>query len=48
MLDINLIFKSSFDKANRSSIKSERGVPLNDGLKIFKKIKNEFNCYLYY
>ena len=29
---INLIFKSSFDKANRSSIKSERGVAIDDAL----------------
>ena len=40
---INLIFKSSFDKANRSSIKSERGVALDDALRIFKKIKNDLN-----
>ena len=43
-LNINYIFKSSFDKANRSSIKSERGTSLNDSLKIFEKIKNEFDC----
>ena len=43
-LDINYVFKSSFDKANRSSIKSVRGIPLSDSLKIFSKIKNEFNC----
>ena len=41
---INLIFKSSFDKANRSSIKSERGISLDDSLIIFEKIKREFNC----
>ena len=40
---VNLIFKSSFDKANRSSIKSERGVAIDDALKIFKKIKNDLN-----
>ena len=40
---VNLIFKSSFDKANRSSIKSERGVALDDALKIFKKIKNDLD-----
>ena len=40
---VNLIFKSSFDKANRSSIKSERGVTLDDALRIFKKIKNDLN-----
>ncbi len=43
-LDINYVFKSSFDKANRSSIKSERGIPLSDSLDIFSKIKKEFNC----
>ena len=35
---INLIFKSSFDKANRSSIKSDRGIKLDEALKIFEKI----------
>ena len=29
-LNINFIFKSSFDKANRSSAKSERGIGLNN------------------
>ena len=43
-LKINFIFKSSFDKANRSSIKSNRGVPLDNALKIFQKIKAEINC----
>ena len=43
-LNINYIFKASFDKANRSSIQSNRGVSLEYGLKIFKKIKKEFNC----
>ena len=40
---IKLIFKSSFDKANRSSINSDRGIRLDDALKIFEKIKNDFN-----
>lgn len=30
-LDINYVFKSSFDKANRSSINSPRGVGLEEG-----------------
>ena len=42
-IGINLIFKSSFDKANRSSIHSDRGVKLDEALKIFEKIKNHFN-----
>ena len=40
-LDINYIFKSSFDKANRSSIFSPRGVGLEEGLRILKKVKDE-------
>ena len=40
-LKINFIFKSSFDKANRSSIKSKRGVSIKDALEIFKKIIND-------
>ena len=43
-LKINFIFKSSFDKANRSSIKSKRGVSIKDALEIFKKIKSKVNC----
>ena len=39
---IKLIFKSSFDKANRSSINSNRGIKLDEALKIFEKIKNDF------
>lgn len=41
-LNIPYVFKASFDKANRSSIKSYRGVGLDDGLKIFQKVKEEF------
>src|SRR5665647_2307692 len=33
-LDIHLIFKSSFDKANRSSVKSPRGLGMKRGLEI--------------
>ena len=40
----NYIFKASFDKANRTSIKSERGIGLNESLKIFEEIKNNFKC----
>ena len=40
-LGLNLIFKSSFDKANRSSINSPRGVGLEKGLAILQKVKNE-------
>lgn len=40
-LGINYIFKSSFDKANRSSIHSYRGVGMEEGLRILEKVKNE-------
>tara|TARA_B100000686_G_scaffold274178_1_gene292118 strand:+ start:181 stop:1005 length:825 start_codon:yes stop_codon:yes gene_type:complete len=43
-LKVNFIFKSSFDKANRTSIESERGVNIKEAIKIFKKIKTQFNC----
>jgi 2-dehydro-3-deoxyphosphooctonate aldolase (KDO 8-P synthase) len=38
---LDLVFKSSFDKANRSSIKSFRGIGIDAGLEILKEIKNE-------
>ena len=41
-LDIELIFKSSFDKANRSSNKSFRGPGIKKGLKILEEVKKEF------
>ncbi len=40
-LGINLIYKSSFDKANRSSISGKRGIGLEKSLDIFAKVKNE-------
>ena len=40
----NFIFKSSFDKANRSSIASARGVGIEEGLRILEEIKFTFNC----
>ena len=41
-LGINYVFKSSFDKANRSSINSYRGPGLENGLVMLAKIKEEF------
>ena len=43
-LKINFIFKASFDKANRTSAKSIRGVGLEQALDIFHEIKNLFHC----
>lgn len=43
-LGISFIYKSSFDKANRSSISGKRGIGLENTLPIFKEIKKQFNC----
>ena len=42
-LDIDLIYKSSFDKANRSSIGTKRGIGIDEGLKILNSIKHKFD-----
>lgn len=42
-LGINFVFKSSFDKANRSSLDSDRGAGMARGLEILKKIKETYN-----
>ena len=43
-LNIPFIFKTSFDKANRSSGNSERGIGLEKALDIFREIKATFDC----
>ena len=43
-LGIPYVFKASFDKANRSSVHSYRGVGLDEGMKIFAAVKSEFGC----
>lgn len=40
---VDLIFKSSFDKANRSSIESYRGPGMERGLEILDRVKSDFN-----
>mgnify|MGYP001258841791 FL=1 len=42
-LDINWIFKGSYDKANRSSISSFRGPGIEEGLRMLEKVKSEFD-----
>ena len=42
-LGINFVFKSSFDKANRSSIDSYRGPGLEKGLEMLQVIKDKYN-----
>ena len=41
-LGVSYVFKASFDKANRSSIHSYRGVGLDEGLRIFQEVKARF------
>lgn len=41
-LGIPFVFKASWDKANRSSIHSFRGPGLENGIRIFEKLKQEF------
>ena len=42
-LGIMFIFKSSYDKANRSSDKSFRGLGMDEGLRILAKVREELN-----
>jgi 2-dehydro-3-deoxyphosphooctonate aldolase (KDO 8-P synthase) len=40
--DLNVVFKGSFDKANRSSMRSERGPGLKEGLKLLSAVGNRY------
>ena len=42
-LDINFVFKSSFDKANRSSLTSYRGPGMEKGMEMLKEIKDKYD-----
>ncbi|SCI10394.1 2-dehydro-3-deoxyphosphooctonate aldolase [uncultured Roseburia sp.] len=41
--NVDFYFKASFDKANRSSLKSYRGPGLDEGIKILEKVKSKYN-----
>lgn len=41
--NIEIIFKASFDKANRSSLNSYRGVEINEGMRILSLVKKQFS-----
>jgi 2-dehydro-3-deoxyphosphooctonate aldolase (KDO 8-P synthase) len=41
-LGIGLVYKSSFDKANRTSLSAERGIGLDTALEVFADLKKEF------
>jgi len=38
------IYKSSYDKANRSSISSSRGIGMEEGLRILSEVRETFGC----
>lgn len=40
--DLNLVFKGSFDKANRTSVEGPRGTGLEEGLKLLDLIKRDY------
>lgn len=40
--ELNILFKGSFDKANRTSMHSDRGTGIDPGLKIFQTIQEEY------
>jgi 2-dehydro-3-deoxyphosphooctonate aldolase (KDO 8-P synthase) len=42
-LDIDVVFKSSYDKANRTSITSYRSAGMEEGLRILQRVKDEFD-----
>jgi 2-dehydro-3-deoxyphosphooctonate aldolase (KDO 8-P synthase) len=41
-LPVSLVFKSSFDKANRTSVASQRGVGIEKGLRILEEVRSTF------
>lgn len=43
-MNIGFIYKSSFDKANRTSINGKRGVGLASGLPILEEVRETFGC----
>ena len=43
-LGLNFIYKSSFDKANRTSFKSSRGLGIDDSIEIFREVKEQIGC----
>ena len=43
-LGIGLIYKSSFDKANRTSVDSKRGIGMEEALEVFAEIKQTHGC----
>ncbi len=47
-LNLKYVYKSSYDKANRSSHTSARGIGIDKGIEILNEIKNKYKNYLNY
>jgi len=43
-LGISLVYKTSYDKANRTSLKAQRGVGLNASLDVFNEVRETHGC----
>lgn len=43
-LNLPLIYKSSFDKANRTSLNAQRGIGLEKAMEIFSEVRDRFGC----
>ena len=41
-LNINFIYKTSYDKANRTSLDSERGIGIDQSIEIFQSLKEDY------
>ena len=42
-LKMDFVYKTSFDKANRTSINADRGIGIDESIKIFDKLKSEYS-----
>ena len=45
-LKIDFVYKTSFDKANRTSINSERGLGIEQSIEIFNNLKSEYGIHI--
>ena len=43
-LNIGVVYKTSYDKANRTSLGGKRGLGLENALRVFEEVKNTFGC----
>ena len=41
---VSLVFKSSFDKANRTSVKGKRGIGMEQGLRVLEDVRSAIGC----